>query len=589
MTSRVEPQNPLRSTARLRGWLPAIFVSLLISLVIISPFFWRGSATGHDFQFHASSWLDAAGQWKEGVIFPRWTEWADYGYGEPRFIFYPPFSWMLGAALGSLLPWNAVPAVFVLLVESFAGISAFLLARRVLSERAALFCIACYAANPYALVVIYIRSDFAELLADAFFPLLLLLTLQICEMVETAAETNSPKPAPHGTIAAFGAGFAAIWLSNAPAGVIASYSVAAVLGFAALARRSWKPLTRGAAGLALGFGLTCFYLLPAAYEQRWVNITQALSTGLLPSENFLFTVINNPEHTLFNWIASSLAVLMIILAGAAALAARGRSPIAGTAEMKEWRIFVLLAALATLLMLRLSAPFWLLLPKLRFVQFPWRWMSVLALPFAIFLACAMARKRWGWIWMLTTFAILGSTGALLVQKGWWDTEDIPGLRRAIANGQGFEGTDEYDPLGDDHTNIPAKSPEVQVMDTDSMQGPAIKPIVHVDRWSPEEKEVSVSSRQPFFLGLRILNYPAWRVELNGAKVTPLSGDDYDQMIVQVPTGESHIHVRFTRTRDRTLGGLLSLVSALVLLLLLVTGIRGNHKSLETHLGSAPLR
>lgn len=589
MTLRAEPQNPLRSTARLRGWLPAIFVSLLISLVIVSPFFWRGCATGHDFQFHVSSWLDAAGQWKEGVIFPRWTEWADYGFGEPRFIFYPPFSWMLGAALGSLLPWNAVPAAFILLIECFAGISAYALARRVLSERAALFCIACYAANPYALVVIYIRSDFAELLADAFFPLLLLLTFQICELVEKATESNSSKPALHGTIAAFGAVFAAIWLSNAPAGVIASYSVAAVLGFAALTRRSWKPLARGAAGLALGFGLTCFYLLPAAYEQRWVNITQALSTGLLPSENFLFTVINNPEHTLFNWIASSLAVLMILLAGAAALAARGRNPIAGTAEMKEWRIFLLLVALATLLMLRLSAPFWLLLPKLRFVQFPWRWMSILALPFAVFLASAMARKRWGWIWALTTLAILGSTGALLVQKGWWDTEDIPGLRRAIANGQGFEGTDEYDPVGDDHTNIPQKSPVVQVMDTDSMQGPVIKPVVHVDRWTPEEKEVSVSSRLPFFLGLRILNYPAWQVELNGAKITPLGGDDYDQMIVQVPGGESHIRVRFMRTWDRTLGGLLSLVSALILLLVLYTGIRRSHKSLGTHQGLDPLR
>jgi hypothetical protein len=396
--------------------------------------------------------------------------------------------------------------------------------------------------------------------------------------VETAAETSSPKPAPHGTIAAFAAVFAAIWLSNAPAGVIASYSVAAALGFAALVRRSWEPLTRGTVGLALGFGLTSFYLLPAAYEQRWVNIAQALSTGLLPSENFLFTVINNPEHTLFNWIASSLAVLMIILAGAAALESRRRNTIAGTAEMKEWRIFLLLAALATLLMLRLSAPFWLLLPKLRFVQFPWRWMSILALPFAILLACAMVRKRWGWIWTLTTFAILGSTGALLVQEGWWDTEDIPGLRRAIANGQGFEGTDEYDPLGDDHTNIPAKSPEVQVMDTDSMQGPVTKPIVHVDRWSPEEKEVSVNSQQPFFLGLRILNYPAWRVELNSAKVTPLGGDDYDQMIVQVPTGESHIRVRFMRTWDRTLGGVVSLASAVFLLWLLVTGIR--RKSVE---------
>jgi hypothetical protein len=570
MTSPGEPQYHQSGQARIRGWLPALFVSLFVSLAIVSPFFWLGNATGHDFQYHAASWLDAAGQWKEGIVYPRWTEWANYGFGEPRFIFYPPISWMLGAALGSVVPWNQVPIVFIVLVETFAGLSAFALARRVLPQKAALFCAACYAANPYALLIVYMRSDFAELLANAFFPLLFIAAFQICELL--GSRQALCQPALRRATAGFALVFALIWLSNAPAGVIASYGTAILFGFTAVKRRSWSPMLHGMAGLALGFCLCGFYLLPAAYEQRWVNIAQALSTGLLPSENFLYTAINDPEHTLFNWIASSLAVLMIVLTGMAALAARPRDEEgSGTASSKLWQGLVLLAGLATLAMLRFTSIFWEHLPKLRFVQFPWRWMSLLAVPFAIFLGSVMSRRRWGWLWAVATFALIGGTGVVLVQRGWWDREDIAELREAIANGSGFDGTDEYDPAGDDHTNIPTKSPEAMVMDTDSIPGPNSRPTIRVDRWSPEDKEVSVSSREGFFLGLRLLNYPAWRVDVNGATVMPRGGDDFNQMILPVPAGESHVRVRFVRTWDRTLGGVLSLAGTLIVVVWL--GIR----------------
>src|SRR5271170_7707745 len=253
MTTSGEPLHPLPWAARIRGWLPALSISLLVSLLIVSPYFWLGTATGHDFQYHAASWLDAAGQWKEGIVYPRWTEWANHGFGEPRFIFYPPNSWVLGAALGSLLPWNKVPIVFVVLVQTFAGLSAFSLARRVLPNRTALLCVACYAANPYALLIVYMRSDFAELLANAFFPLLFIAAFQICELL--GSRQALCEAALRRATAGFAVVFSVIWLSNAPAGVIASYSTAFLFAFAALKRKTWSPLLYGAGGLLLGFCL----------------------------------------------------------------------------------------------------------------------------------------------------------------------------------------------------------------------------------------------------------------------------------------------------------------------------------------------
>src|SRR5271155_3330642 len=362
MTTSGEPLHPLPWAARIRGWLPALSISLLVSLLIVSPFFWLGNATGHDFQYHAASWLDAAGQWKEGIVFPRWTEWANHGFGEPRFIFYPPLSWILGAALGTVIPWNGVPIVFIVLVQTVAGLCAFTLARGVTSRGGALFGAACYAANPYALLVVYMRSDFAEQLGTAFFPLLLLLGLRVSGILvhEKARSSAVPLQSQKPDIAWFALVFAVVWLSNAPAGVMASYGMALVFGWAVLRQRSLLPGLRGVAGLALGFALTAFYLLPAAYEQRWVNIEQALASGLQPAQNFLFTVTDDPEHTLFNWIASGIAILLIVVTGCAAAFSHRKAAISErdapdeNAWKETWFAALLLAAAGTVLMLRVT-------------------------------------------------------------------------------------------------------------------------------------------------------------------------------------------------------------------------------------------
>src|SRR5216683_5761067 len=260
MTSPAKDPNSLEPAAKFRAWLLALGVSVGTALLAVAPFFWLGNASGHDFGFHAACWLDVAGQWKEGIVYPRWAEWANHGFGEPRFIFYPPLSWMLGAALSFVVPWKAVPEFFIVISQTMGGLCLFALARRFLPMRAALFGAACYAANPYALVIVTMRSDFAELLACALMPVVVLTALQLCGLVKNLS--GSPPRA----MAFFAVAFAAAWLSNAPAGVMASYSVAIIFAWAAVGEKSWRPLWRGAAGLGLGFGLASFYLLPAAYE-----------------------------------------------------------------------------------------------------------------------------------------------------------------------------------------------------------------------------------------------------------------------------------------------------------------------------------
>jgi hypothetical protein len=564
---------------RLPVWLSPLVLYLLLSILIVLPFFWYGAASGHDFEFHAASWFDAAYQWKEGIFYPRWTAWTNHGFGEPRFIFYPPLSWMVGAAFTLLLPDTAVPIVFIVLVQTLSGLSAYFLLRRLASPRAALLGGACYVINADALLMTYVRSDFAEQLACALVPVVLLAALRLCGFLEDS-------PPKLSSVTLFAIPFAGVWLSNAPAGVIASYSMALLFAWAAISQRSWRVLFRGISGLALGLGLAGFYLLPAGYEQRWVNIGQALSSGLLPAQNFLFTVIDDVEHTWFNWIASICVLFVTLLFALSALASRkfASSVNSPAQNRKVYDALLVVGSIATLLTLRFTLPLWNLLPKLRFVQFPWRWMSVIAVVACCFFAAAIEKRR-GWLWFAVLLALTVPLATFLVVNTWWDQDEMPTQRAALTSGQGFDGTDEYDPLGDSHMDLPLNAPLASVLPADPADTTTPQARVQIQHWTTEQKDIRVDAQSEARLALRLLNYPAWRVEVNGKTVTPERMDNFNQMVVPIPVGNSKIRVRLMRTLDRKLGNGISAASALLAALLL--WLERKHKNTGPSINAGP--
>ena len=112
-------------------------------------------------------------------------------------------------------------------------------------------------------------------------------------------------------------------------------------------------------------------------------------------------------------------------------------------------------------MLPFTAFLWRLLPELRFVQFPWRWLEVLALAFAFFVAAAiggrLAGARVSWALGAALFVALGAGATAMVRTAWWDSADVPSMVASVgsgASGSGYRGTDEYDPVGCDRYELP---------------------------------------------------------------------------------------------------------------------------------------
>lgn len=523
--------------------------------------FFLGAPSGHDFQFHLASWVEVLGQWRAGILYPRWAEWANWGYGEPRFVFYPPASWILGAALDSILPWVVAPVACIWLVLVAAGMAMWRLAREWLSPHEAVAAGVFFAVNPYNLVVVYYRSDFAELLATALFPLLVLGILRITR-----------EGWPHVPFLAMI--FAGIWLCNAPAAVVATYSAALLLVVGAVLARSLRPLLAGGTGIATGLGLAAFYIVPAAWERKWVQIAQAVSENLRPEQNFIFTHANDPEFLLFNWKVSSLALGVMLITGILAVfVARRRREIA-----RLWWMLAALGACSAILMFSPSAVFWRFLPELRFVQFPWRWLEGLGVVFAFFTAAGMRSSREQWTLWVAILALLGATATAIARDTWWDSDDPSTIAEWIHSGDGYEGTDEYAPIGCNRYQLPGVNsdssqppanpvPLFAKFDADSGAiSPGAGARLHVEKWTAERRIFSEDSAAAVELALRIVRYPAWEARVDGRLVGIAPAPDTDEMVLPLSGGGHRIELRFRRTLDRTIGDVTSIIFGIALVL-----------------------
>jgi hypothetical protein len=596
--SPLRPQKPLR-WSRFAG---AALV-LLAAAAATAPQLIRGPSCGHDFDIHLVSWLDCLNGWRHGLIDPHWAASANYGAGEPRFVFYPPLTWMLGAALGFVLPWALVPAAMTFLLLAGTGLATRRLALEALDDGAGTLAGCAALFSGYALFTAYERSAFGELTGGFWIPLLLLLILG-----DRNRSAGPWKRALDGSATPLALVVAGAWLSNAPLGVMAVYLLAAVALAAALLEKSWAPLARAAISATLGLGLAALYLIPAAWEQRWVQISAAIDDPSQRIENsWLFARHADPllaAHDVVLRTVSIVAVTMIAVALCGLLVSWRRGALGKAQDCggdrrrgpRRWWLPLAAIPFAVLFLeLPLSLPVWHLLPRLRFLQFPWRWLVVLEAPMAVFFAAAVwpaGRRARTAVLSACVAAFLAATGfaAAYLFQVCYPEDTVASMLAAYRNGAGFEGMDEYAPPGADQLLIATGLPGAcLVSDPLTVLGKAVADSPDSNpAWSPGDAsclatfaDVDTGKRDPEhlriraaipragYLVLRLRSYPAWRVRVNGRELRGLPWRDDGLMAVPVPQGPVELAVDWTTTADSLLGRWLS---ALALLLLTALGL-----------------
>jgi len=291
-------------------------------------------------------------------------------------------------------------------------------------------------------------------------------------------------------------------------------------------------------------------------------------------------------HDLELFKASFIAVTMIAVALAGVFVSRLRGTLPG--KLSWYLPLALIPVAVLLLQFPISRPIWNELPKLRFLQFPWRWLVVLEAPMGIFVASAVwtTRRALRMVMLAAcTLAFLAATataGFNFFQP--CDEEDaVWGILGAYYNGAGFEGTDEYAPPYADNSLVPMGLPEACLTASPTTvlgRGPDGTDL----EWSPDQhtcdatfnaapnpgkaadEHLRIDAEIPHagYLILRLRTYPAWQVRLSGRLLDSLPERADGLMAVPVSKGPVDITVDWTNTRD-TITGLWLTALALALL------------------------
>jgi hypothetical protein len=547
--------------------IPFLIIPIAACIAIL-PLILQGCSCGHDFDFHLLSWFEAANQFSHGNLHPTWAYTPAWNAGEPRFIFYPPISWILGAILGLILPWTWTPIAYTWLALTAAGLTLYHLAKTFATRNAALVAATFYVVNPYTLFTAYERTAYAELLAAAWIPLLLHAILR--DKV---------------TIPRIAIPLALLWLTNAPAAVMASYILALLSLIRLATRTSFQPTTRlklatiTILGTTLGLALAAFYIVPAAYQRGFVQINMAILPGLHPQDNFLFHHTLDADHDHVLRTASIIAVILILLTVCALLLARIRTKPASRNAILLFSLAILTLTI-TLLLTPLSAPIWYYLPELRFLQFPWRLLAILAPTLSLTVALALSHIN---LKPLPTTLLSIAIAASLSYSAYaafhqpCDPEDTVAARLAhfrSAN-PAAEPTDEYTPITADNDALALTNPPYWLADTAEASAPKST----TPGPAPVHLTLNTAASEVLILNLR--DYPSWSITRNGTPIhTRLNRED-GLIALPIPAGPSSIAITSTVTVDQILGYLITAI-AIFSLIALVCRRKINPENREDH-------
>src|SRR5258708_73017 len=511
----------------------------------------------------------------------RWAHDMGYGFGFPLFNFYPPLPYLFGEIfrIFGIAFTETVKLTFIFAFLA-SGLSMYFLAKEFWGKWGGVLSAIFYIWAPYHSVDIYVRGAMNEAWGIIFFPSILLTSYRLIQ--ETKNKTR--------WVILLALSWVGLLLSHnlmamifAP--VFAGWCLIWVLKlskkFQITKTQIMSVLYLGISGL-LALGLAAFFTLPVTLEQGLVQ-TNTLVQGYYEYSAHFATIsqllisrfwgygpsVWGPYDGMSFQVGWLMWIVPIVIVGIICKRLINQTRLKkGYSELSPyvWNVvipvfyFFVVGWFAIFMMHNKSTPIWLHVSTLRYVQFPWRFLTLVILSFSFVVGSIVNLVPKKFSFPITGLLI---TGVLLYSWNYFlplhgalgpltDTQKFNGAAWDLQRTAGI-----YDYLPVTAVTAP-KAPQKYLAEVG--RGDAI--ITNSEQstnWGKFDVKVPYDMAE---IRIAIFKFPNWKTFIDGKEVPNFIEKDekWGRMWIDVPKGEHHVIVRLYDTPIRTIANTLSIIS-----------------------------
>ncbi len=546
--------------------LIAIIGLLLISVLVSWNIFKPGFFSMHD-DLQVMRLYEMKRCLNDGQIPCRWSPDMSYGYGQPMFNYYSATPYYVGAIFNNL-GFSLIDSVKIVMFISIAlaGIAMFIFLSQFVPILPSFIGGVAYILVPFRALEIFVRGALAENFALALLPLVL---FGITKLIINKTKINL----------AFLSLILGLFLSTHNITTLISSPFIAVFAIIMIFinKQKIKSFSLLFSSAVLGLGIASFFLLPVIFENNLVD------TGFLTSGYFDFRAHFATLSQLFikqSWgyrasefgpndkISFAVGIVQTLaLVVTPIFLFIKRKSLSKTSKILLITFFCF-ALFAIFLTTIRSIAIWELIAPLSFVQFPWRFLGLVALSSAVVLAIfisSFGQKTQKLLTLLLVFALL----FLNFRFFKFDKSSPSATDETYLSGKVFEQSQksaffDYRPLS--MVSVPEKiAPSNPVV----LSGLAeVKNFQKRSAYFSADVDVSFGQATVSF---PISAFPDWKVYLNSS-VTPTVyqiGEDHGEITLTFDKGITLVQGYFENTRTREVANIITFISLLLSLVIAV--------------------